>query len=430
MPQRKNTKRFSKCFFQRNKWYNIVRNKHWNFNDIMETQGIKYTGSKREILPVLLELARPLNVRTVFDGFSGTTRVSQAFKQNGYVVYANDIAVWSKVFGECYLINKKPASYYQPMIDHLNNLPGKQGWFSEHYGGKPNHGSAIQKDGKKRMWQLHNTMKLDAIREEIDNIAKDNIECSVLLTSLIIAMDKVDSSVGHQVSYLKTWAPRAYQTMKMEVPKLIIDNKKHKVYQKDIFDLLPDIEIDLAYYDPPYGSSNELMPPSRVRYASYYHIWKTICLNDKPKLVGVANRREDVGDTIASSIFEEYKKNDDDQYIVIEAIEKLIKNTNAKYVVLSYNNNGRATFEAIIDVLNKLGNQYSVFEMDYRKNVMATMTWTNEWLNGNGRGIENKNKEYLFLIDKTKKGMKISDFSMKTIDIRNLPNLNQQALKF
>jgi adenine-specific DNA-methyltransferase len=229
-------------------------------------------------------------------------------KQSGYTVFANDIADWLKVFGECYLLNRKTASYYLPIIEHLNNLPGKYGWFSENYGGEPNGGSAMQKDGRKRIWQLHNTKKLDAIRDEIDKIAKDEIEKSVLLTSLIIAMDKVDSSVGHQVSYLKKWAPRAYNTMKMEVPRLIIDDKPHKVYQKDIFDLVNDIEVDLAYYDPPYGSSNELMPPSRVRYASYYHIWKTICLNDKPKLVGVANRREDVGDTISGSIFEEFRK--------------------------------------------------------------------------------------------------------------------------
>ena len=35
--------------------------------------------------------------QTVFDGFSGTTRVSQAFAQTGYRVIANDIAVWSRV---------------------------------------------------------------------------------------------------------------------------------------------------------------------------------------------------------------------------------------------------------------------------------------------------------------------------------------------
>ncbi len=393
----------------------------------MDTQGIKYTGSKREILPVLLKLIKPLNVKTVLDGFSGTTRVSQALKQAGYTVYANDIADWSKVFGECYLLNRKPASYYLPLIDHLNNLPGKYGWFSENYGGEPNGGSATQKDGRKRIWQLHNTKKLDAIREEIDKIAKDEIEKSVLLTSLIIAMDKVDSSVGHQVSYLRKWAPRAYNTMKMVVPRLIIDDKQHQVYQKDIFDLVNDIEVDLAYYDPPYGSSNELMPPSRVRYASYYHIWKTICLNDRPKLVGVANRREDVGDTISGSIFEEFRKNNKGQYIVIEALERLIKNTPAKYVVLSYNNNGRATFQAIKDILKNLKKKISIFEMDYKKNVMATITrTTNEWIN-NANG---KNKEYLFLIQKNGKSEFMPEIKIEKIDIRNLAAANQQKLIF
>ena len=393
----------------------------------MDTQGIKYTGSKKGILPVLLKLIKPLDVKTVLDGFSGTTRVSQALKQSGYTVYANDIADWSKVFGECYLLNRKPASYYLPLIDHLNNIPGEYGWFSENYGGEPNGGLATQKDGRKRIWQLHNTKKLDAIREEIDKIAKDEIEKSVLLTSLIIAMDKVDSSVGHQVSYLKKWASRAYNTMKMETPRLIIDEKRHQVYQKDIFDLTNDIEVDLAYYDPPYGSSNKLMPPSRVRYASYYHIWKTICLNDKPKLVGVANRREDVGDTISGSIFEEFRKNDEGQYVVIEAIEKLVKNTPAKYVVLSYNNNGRATFQAIKDILKNLKKKISIFEMDYKKNVMATITrTTNEWIND----TNGKNKEYLFLIDKNGKTEIMPEIKVEKIDIRNLAFVNQQKLVF
>lgn len=393
----------------------------------METQGIKYAGSKREILPVFLDLIKTLKVKTVLDGFSGTTRVSQALKQAGYVVYANDVAVWSKVFGQCYLLNKKPASYYLSPINDLNNLPGKYGWFSENYGGEPNGGSAMQKDGRKRIWQLHNTKKLDAIREEIDKIAKDEIEKSVLLTSLIIAMDKVDSSVGHQVSYLRKWAPRAYNIMKMEVPRLIIDDKQHQVHQKDIFDLTKNIEVDLAYYDPPYGSSNELMPPSRVRYASYYHIWKTICLNDKPTLVGVANRREDASDTIAGSVFEEFRKNEHGQYIVIEAIEKLIKNTPAKYVVLSYNNNGRATFKAIIDIFKNLNKKFSIIEMDYRKNVMAMITrTTNEWVNN----VNEKNKEYLFLIDKNGKEKFLPEVQIEKIDIRNFIMANQQKFIF
>lgn len=394
----------------------------------MDTEGIKYTGSKREILPILLELIKSLKIKTIFDGFSGTTRVSQALKKSGYIVYANDIAVWSRVFGQCYLLNKKPASYYLPVIDRLNKIPGKFGWFSEHYGGEPNGGSAIHKDGKKKMWQLHNTMKLDAIREEIDKTSRDEIEKSVLLTSLILAMDKVDSSVGHHVSYLKQWAPRAYHTMQMCVPKLILDDKTHKVFNSDIFDLLDRTEVDLAYYDPPYGSSNELMPPSRVRYASYYHIWKTVCLNDKPKVVGAAERREDVSDLIAGSVFEDFRKNVTGGYVVIDALKKLINNTKAKYVVLSYNNNGRATFDAIIEILKELKLPCSIIEMDYRKNVMATMTWTNEWLDG-GNGHNIQNKEFLFLIQKDRATLPLAtNFQIEKISLKNSAGIGQQEL--
>ncbi|MEW6557058.1 MAG: DNA adenine methylase [Elusimicrobiota bacterium] len=371
----------------------------------METEAIKYTGSKKLLISHILELISSLKIKTVLDGFSGTTRISQALKKSGYTVFANDIAVWSKVFAECYLLNRKLASYYLPIIQHLNNLKGKYGWFSENYGGKTNNGCSIQKDGKKRIWQLHNTMKLDAIREEIDNIAKNKIEKFVLLTSLILAMDKVDSTLGHQVSYLRQWAPRSYSVMKMEIPKLIIDDKEHQVFQEDIFELIKNIKVDLAYYDPPYGSANEKMPPSRVRYASYYHIWKTICLNDKPKLVGSANRREDVGDTISSSVFEEFRKTENGKYIVVEAIKKLIENTHSQYVILSYSNEGRSTYEEIIDILDELKLKYDVLEIDYKKNVMSGMVWTKEWINGSDEN--NRNIEYLFFINKTEEYLPI-----------------------
>ncbi len=253
------------------------------------------------------------------------------------------------------------------------------------------------------MWQFHNTEKLDAIREEIDSLAEDEIEKSTLLTSLMQAMDRVDSSLGHQAAYLKRWANRAYNKMELRVPNFVPDEKNHKVFNEGIFDLIDNIEVDLAYFDPPYGSSNELMPPSRVRYAAYYHIWKTVCLNDEPTVKGAANRRIDASDTIAPSIFEEFRKNKHGQYIVTSALEKLIEKTKAKYIVLSYSNNGRATFSAILDIVNSYKNRAKIIEIAYRKNVMANMTTTQKWLNNNGKDDEEqlKNKEFLFVIDKT-----------------------------
>lgn len=365
----------------------------------MKTEGVKYAGSKKKLIPIILETIKPLNVKTVLDGFAGTTRVSQALKKSGLTVFSNDIGVWSRVFGKCYLLNRKPREYFYERIEYLNNRNGVNGWFSEHYGGVVNGGSAIQKDGKKRIWQLQNTKKLDAIRGEIDKIATDEIEKSVLLTSLILAMDKVDSSLGHQVSYLKNWSARSFRTMKMEVPAFSVDNLPHRVFDKNIFDLSLETEVDLAYFDPPYGSSNEKMPPSRVRYASYYHLWKTIVLNDRPAVVGVANRRADASDSIVNSVFEDFRRGDSGKYIVVEAIEKLLRKTNATFILLSYSNGGRATLDEIKEIIRDLKFESLITEIDYSHNVMAQMKWTDEWTNGSEAC-----KEYLFLLSKVKGG--------------------------
>jgi adenine-specific DNA-methyltransferase len=234
-------------------------------------------------------LAAQVKPRTVFDGFSGTTRVAQAFAQSGYRVIVNDIAVWSKVFGDCYLLSPHPRDHYQDLIDHLNTLPGKHGWFTEHYTGD-----------FKKPWQRHNTLKLDAIREEIEQL--HDHEKAVALTSLILAMDEVDSTIGHYASYLNEWSPRSYREIKLRVPKLIPKQHDHEVHNADIFDLVNSISADLAYYDPPYGSNNDKMPPSRVRYAAYYHLWTSICLFDRPPVFGKANRRADTSDVLSASV--------------------------------------------------------------------------------------------------------------------------------
>src|ERR1041385_1919287 len=156
------------------------------------TEGVKYAGSKLKLLPQILCLAQKVQPQTVLDGFSGTTRVSQAFAQAGYRVIANDIAVWSKVLGDCYLTSPFPREHYRELIDHLNSIPGRHGWFTEHYGG-----SAARANGLKKPWQRHNTLKLDAIREEIEHLSLTPNEKAVALTSLMLAMDEVDSTIGH-----------------------------------------------------------------------------------------------------------------------------------------------------------------------------------------------------------------------------------------
>ena len=360
------------------------------------TEGIKYAGSKLRLIPHILTLVEKVGARTVLDGFSGTTRVSQALAKFGCTVVCNDVAVWSEVFGTCYLLNKKRRDEFRPLISHLNSVAPVDGWFTEHYGGHPNGGRATQDDGLKKPWQIHNTRKLDGVRQEIENLNLDAVDKSVALTSLMLALDKVDSTLGHFASYLKRWSPRSYNSLRLKTPEVFSSSPSHEVHRADILDLASDVSVDLAYFDPPYGSNNDKMPPSRVRYAGYYHIWKSVCLFDKPELFGKAKRRLDSADVAAASPFEEFRRAPNGGFAAVEAIDKLIRSARARWIILSYSSGGRATARELNEVIQSAGNLVEAVEIGHKRNVMANMRWTREWV----KESESPNREFLFLIEK------------------------------
>jgi adenine-specific DNA-methyltransferase len=176
---------------------------------IPKTQGIKYAGSKLKILPYIFDIVAELDVKNILDGFSGSTRVSQAFAKFGFNTTSNDISVWSETFAKCFILNTRKPEHYAEIINHLNSLEGFDGWFTEHYGGEI--------DSTKRPFQVKNTRKLDAIRDEIELLNLDEIEKSVALTSLIFALDSVDSTLGHYAAYLADWSPRSHKDLTLNL---------------------------------------------------------------------------------------------------------------------------------------------------------------------------------------------------------------------
>jgi adenine-specific DNA-methyltransferase len=247
------------------------------------------------------------------------------------------------------------------------------------------------------VWQSKNTRKLDAIRDEIDTLNLSDVNKSIALTSLILALDKVDSSLGHFTSYLKEWSARSHNDLLIEVPEYQGNDLDHIVASLDVLSSdFTALEADLAYLDPPYGSNNEKMPPSRVRYASYYHLWTTIINNDKPVLFGAAGRREDTRDAVSVTAFEEFRKSPRNKYIALEAIEKVISSVNSEFVILSYSSGGRVSADELTEILNENGKITSVLSIDYKQNIMARMSWTKDWVNE----ASGPHQEFLFALQK------------------------------
>ena len=72
-----------------------------------------------------------------------------------------------------------------------------------------------------RFFQPFNGRRIDAIRDAIESDYATSPLYPVLLTSLIEAADRVDSTTGVQMAYVKEWAPRSFRPLELRVPELL-----------------------------------------------------------------------------------------------------------------------------------------------------------------------------------------------------------------
>jgi len=79
----------------------------------------------------------------------------------------------------------------------------------------------------------------------------------------------------------------------------------------------------------------------------------------------------------------------------MNALRRLIEETNTRYLLLSYSSGGRATKQQLVDIISGNGKLLEVKLIDYKKNVMSNMQTTKEWIKS-----DEKHHEYLFLMEK------------------------------
>jgi adenine-specific DNA-methyltransferase len=285
---------------------------------------IKYLGSKRRLVPVLTELFERSGATTALDLFTGTTRVAQAFKAVGGQVTAVDSARYSEVFGRTWIETDGDTIDRRDLTDalaHLDALPGQAGYFTDTF--------CVQS----RFFQPRNGERVDAIRTAIAAEYQGSPLEPILLTALILAADRVDSTAGVQMAYIKQWAPRAHKRLELTAPELIPGTGR--AVRGDATELAGTLgHFDLAYLDPPYNQH---------RYFTNYHVWETLVAWDQPDHYGVACKRIDARDDETKSVFNRKREMPD-------ALERTIAAVDADVLVVSYNDESWVALEDLCEM--------------------------------------------------------------------------------
>lgn len=357
----------------------------------IETQGVKYIGSKDKLLPYIIQSLKEIdepsarwmgreathidNVKTCIDVFTGTTRVAQAFKQLGMNVITSDLSWASECYSNTFIGNKDNA-YLQKAIDDLNNTAPTAGWLTKCYCDVKSDGNVV------RVWQKKNGMKADAIRDKIETMDLEKWEKATLITSLIFALDAVDNTCGVQQAYLKDWCTRSYNDLFLKLPKAGKSPRGKHIAGNALEIEYP--KADIAYLDPPY---------SQHSYATYYHIWDSIARWDKPEVGLKTNRRMDrvaKTDGFDDEMVSAWNKKDE----ALEAMEELIERLPVKYVMISYNNEGLIDEGSLFDMLDDY--EIVVKEVDYKRNIMSQIGNATV----NRTEFRTRNIEYIITVEK------------------------------
>ncbi len=305
----------------------------------------RYLGNKYKLLPFITEVIEKKceNVNTVADIFAGTGAVASAFTDRKIItndiMYSNYICHVAWFSSEDYSENK----IIDLIVYYNNKVVEQDNYMSENFADT--------------YFSLEDCRKIGFIRQDIeDRYKKGEIntrERALLVTSLLYAMDKIANTCGHYDAYrkgaefekhLELYAPQPDENL----------NENNVCYNMDTNELVPNIEADLVYIDPPYNSR---------QYCDAYHLLENVARWEKPEVFGVARKMD------RTSLKSDYctKK-------ATVAFEELIDSIHAKYIMLSYNNmaekgndrsNAKISDDDIMRILQKKG-EVQVYTEDYK----------------------------------------------------------------
>lgn len=334
---------------------------------------IKYIGSKRTLIPPLQAAFSDLQPGArVLDLFTGTTRVAQSLKALGLYVQANDHNHYAWMNARCYIeadgqIDTDAATQ---LITELSQTAPEPGWFTQRY------------CHEARFFHPDNGARIEAIRNRIDSLCLSPTLEAIALVSLMEAADRVDSTTGVQMAYLKQWAARAANPLQLRLPQLIAGPGKATCM--DALECATAYSGSAAYLDPPYNQHN---------YRANYHVWETLMQWDNPEVYGVVCKRMDC---------KSEKSDFNSKRRIHAAFKAVVQALDVPRLVVSFSNEGFLTQDQIEETLREHGH-VSTVAVDHKRYVGAQIGIYNPEGQAVGEVSHLTNQELIFVVDSSSK---------------------------
>ena len=334
---------------------------------------IKYIGSKRALLGHVTSAIAGALPRggTVCDLFSGTARVGHALKKQGFRVWSNDHNAYAHTLATAYVQADRERWHdkAEAVLAELRAVAPQAGWFTQ----------AFCEDA--RFFHPENGARIDAVRDRIAAMGLEPELEAIALVSLMEAADRVDSTAGLQMAYMKSWASRALNPLALRMPDILpgVAAGACRATQADAVALAPEVEADLVYLDPPYNQHS---------YLGNYHCWESLILWDQPETYGIANKRIDV--RTRKSPFNSRPG-------IAPALQAVIDGVKTPNLIVSFNDEGYLGRDQLVGMLSARG-EVQVIEIARPRYVGARIGIHNQKGDKVGEVGRLRNVEYLFVV--------------------------------
>ncbi|MBW7955694.1 DNA adenine methylase [Patescibacteria group bacterium] len=327
---------------------------------------ITYLGNKRKLLPFLNNAIQEIKIElnkdslVMLDGFAGSGVVSRMMKYHASKLISNDIESYTYTVNKAYLANfdKKNLERLQRSIEYLNKNKYRHTasdyFITHHYSPKNDHNIM---PGERVFYTRANALAIDNIRYLIDSEIDPDLRIFCLANLIVKASIHNNTSgvfkgfhkkdgIGHFGGKGENALNRIKGEIILDVPIFSSRNCEVQVHQEDTNKLVTHLEkVDVAYFDPPYNQHP---------YGSNYFMLNII--NE--------GKQVEIQDGVSGIVKEWNKSAYNKKKEAIEAMDELVKNTKAKYILISYNDEGIIPLPSFERILSQYG-EWHVKEKDY-----------------------------------------------------------------